>query len=286
MKVSIDILEAEGELNREITSALIEFRRKVADNVNKIEENRTKDPYDTSKEGSEKVFRFRESLLSLKFEINDYKTIYNMMAASFLILAFCLVYDNYITKGSLIDVVAFKDFFRGWEGIFLTWWLLAFAHFTIIPILFISLRNSKMIWIPLYIAHQAVLIHIGVKAVLSQDLGFASVFIALCETIRMVMKSHSYFRTKMLYLTDNKYKDISLLGHSAPKEIPIKITLGDFPTEVYRLSYFFIIPTLIYRDCYTLTPSRSMSKIFAHLINFLSCIYYGTLILTQRSSCT
>jgi hypothetical protein len=114
-------------------------------------------------------------------------------------------------------VVAFKDFFRGWEGIFLTWWLLAFAHFTIIPILFISLRNSKMVWIPLYITHQAALIHIGVKAVLSQDLGFASVFIALCETVRMVMKSHSYFRTKMLYLTDNKYKDISLLGEKAPK---------------------------------------------------------------------
>lgn len=139
------------------------------------------------------------------------------MAASFLILTFCLVYDNYVTKGSLIDVVAFKDFFRGWDSIFLAWWLLAVVHFTIIPILFISLRNSKVVWIPLYILHQVALIHIGVKVVLQKDLGFASVFIGLCETIRMVMKSHSYFRTKMLYLTDNQYKNMNFLGDKTPK---------------------------------------------------------------------
>jgi hypothetical protein len=103
-----------------------------------------------------------------------------MMAASFLILTFCLVYDNYVTKGSIIDVVAFKDFFRGWEGIFLTWWLLAFVHFSIIPILFISLKTTAKIWIPLYIIHQCVLMNIGIRAVIHQHLGFASVFIALC----------------------------------------------------------------------------------------------------------
>lgn len=103
-----------------------------------------------------------------------------MMAASLLILTFCLVYDNYITKGSLIDVVAFKDFFRGWERIFLTWWVLVLVHFTIIPILFIALKTSKWVWIPLYIIHQCALINIGVKAALNHTLGFASILIALC----------------------------------------------------------------------------------------------------------
>lgn len=139
------------------------------------------------------------------------------MLASFLMLTFSLVFDNYVTKGSLIDVVAFKDFFRGWERIFLTWWLLAFAHFTIIPIVFISIKTDKRIWIPLYVFHQFMLLNIGIKGVMNKTLGFASVFICLCETIRMVMKSHSYFRTKMLYLTDNKYKDINPLGAKAPK---------------------------------------------------------------------
>lgn len=152
----------------------------------------------------------------MKFEINDYKTIYNMMAASLLILTFSLVYDTYVTKGSLIDVVAFKYFFRGWERIFLTWWLTAFIHFTIIILVFIAVRTSPKIYIPLYIIHQVVLINVGIKAVLSQHLGFATVFIGLCETTRMAMKSHSYFRTKILYLTDNKYKNINPLGTNQP----------------------------------------------------------------------
>lgn len=167
MNISLGVLEAEGDLNREITSALVNFRSKITEEINKSEENRIKDQYDTSKEGSEKVFRFRESLLSLKFEINDYKTIYNMMAASLLILTFTLSYDNYVSKGSLIDMVAFMDFFRGWERIFLAWWLLAFVHFSIILILFVALKSSAKVWIPLYLFHQFALINIGIRSVVN-----------------------------------------------------------------------------------------------------------------------
>ena len=124
-----------------------------------------------------------------------------MMAASLLILTFTLCYDNYVSKGNLIDMVAFMDFFRGWERIFLTWWLLTFVHFSIILILFVALKSSAIVWIPLYFLHQFALINIGIRSVVNQPLGFATIFIGLCETIRMVMKSHSYFRTKMLYLT-------------------------------------------------------------------------------------
>jgi sterol O-acyltransferase len=55
--------------------------------------------------------------------------------------------------------------------------------------------------------------------------------------------------------------------------------MADFPGELRRLSYFFVAPTLIYRDVYTLTPIRSMAKIFIHSINFLACIYYSNLII-------
>lgn len=69
---------------------------------------------------------------------------------------------------------------------------------------------------------------------------------------------------------------MNLLGPKAPKEAPLKVTVSDVFGEVSRLAYFFLIPTLVYRDSYTLTPVRSMSKIIAHLVNFLACIYYGT----------
>lgn len=86
-----------------------------------------------------------------------------MMAASLLILTFTLVYDSYITKGSIIDVVAFMHFFRGWETVFLTWWLLAIIHFTIILLVFLALKTDKKIWGPLYIMHQVALLYIGIS---------------------------------------------------------------------------------------------------------------------------
>lgn len=103
-----------------------------------------------------------------------------MMAASLLILTFTLSYDNYVSKGTLIDMVAFMHFFRGWENIFLTWWLLAVVHFSIIIILFVALKTSAKIWIPLYILHQFILVNVGIRSVFNQHFGFATVFIALC----------------------------------------------------------------------------------------------------------
>lgn len=47
--LSIDILEAEGELNKEITAALIHFRRKITEDVNRSEEKEIRDHYDIAK---------------------------------------------------------------------------------------------------------------------------------------------------------------------------------------------------------------------------------------------
>lgn len=46
----------------------------------------------------------------------------------------------------------------------------------------------------------------------TSDLGFASVIIIMTEAIRMTMKGYSYFRTKLLYLTDNNYKNFEFRG--------------------------------------------------------------------------
>lgn len=103
-----------------------------------------------------------------------------MISASLLIVAFCLIYDSYVTKGSIIDVVAFKHFFRGWESVFLTWWLLALTHFTIVALVFIAMKTTAKVWIPLYLIHQATLLYVGISSAISNPLGFASVFIVLC----------------------------------------------------------------------------------------------------------
>lgn len=177
-----------------------------------------KDHYDISKEGIEKTFRFRESLLSLKFKFPDYKTIYNMMCASFIILTFSLFYDSYTSKGSIIDLVAFNNFFKGWQTVFLCWWILAIIHFSVIIVVSIALKTTAIVWMPLYILHQASLFGFAVWCIITNQLGFASVFVIACESIRMVMKSHSYFRTKLLYLKENEYKNYNPYEGKAQSE--------------------------------------------------------------------
>lgn len=88
---------------------------------------------------------------------------------------------------------------------------------------------------PLYVIHQTVLIMIGISVSDVKKIGFACVFIILCEAVRMLMKSHSYFRTKLLYLKNNEFQawvPKRRRKNSGEKEEPpkIKITLGDFYT--------------------------------------------------------
>jgi sterol O-acyltransferase len=116
----------------------------------------------------------------------------------------------------------------------------------------------------------------------------------------MLMKAHSYFRTKLLYLKENTYRHFSFRGitvvnsklmehqeeENNHKFMNIDIKDEDIFSEIKKLSYFFVAPTLIYRDSYVLTPLRSTRKIIVHLINFLACIYYCKLVLTQLSFST
>ena len=143
-----------------------------------------------------------------------------MVCASFIILTFCLVYDSYTSEGTILDPIAWSHFFRGWQTVFVAWFVLAFIHFSMIFLVKIALKTTLIIWLPLYIAHQSLLFGYAISVSLNNELGFASVFILSCEGIRMVMKSHSYFRTKLLYLKNNDYKNFDPHNHS---EKPSKI---------------------------------------------------------------
>ncbi len=162
------------------------------------------------------MFQFRESLLELMFKIKDFRTLYNMVIASFIILTFTLVLSNYDEKGEFINHEELYSFFRGGQRVFIYWLLLTAIHFTIIPITKIGIHTqTKYVWLPLYIFHQASLLGLAIWVSENEKLGFATVMMIMSESTRMVMKSHSYFRTKMLYLTDNEYKNYDIKGYTA-----------------------------------------------------------------------
>lgn len=146
------------------------------------------------------------------FKIQDFKTIYNMMIASFLILTISLLYDNYLRSGMLLDMLSLKEIFSGVQGVVQVWVLLVGVHFTIIPLTKLALATTIFVWLPLYLVHIFALLWLATDASRAKDIGFGSVFIVMGEAVRMAMKSHSYFRTKLLYLKDNQYKHYSVRG--------------------------------------------------------------------------
>lgn len=79
--------------------------------------------------------------------------------------------------------------------------------------------------------HLVTLIWFPISIVISSEMGLGSVFIVMCEGVRMLMKSHSYFRTKLLYLKENDFKDFEVQGvrvNDEEKNSPkIKITMAD-----------------------------------------------------------
>jgi sterol O-acyltransferase len=164
------------------------------------------------KEGPEKKFMFRESLLSIMFEIRDFQTIYNMVVASFIILTLSLIYDSYSTKGELLDMLALFEFFRGAQTVILAWLSLALTFYSIVPLMKVALRTTRWIWIPLYCLQIGTNLTVATWFARKEGLGFASVIIIMCESVRMMMKAHSYFRTKMIYLTDNPYRHFEFRG--------------------------------------------------------------------------
>ena len=130
-----------------------------------------------------------------------------MVVASFIILTFSLFYDSYIQKGEIVDMIAMFNFFSGAKTVIMAWMILAVIFFCIVFITKLALRTPNYIWFPIYIAHASANIYVATYFSKSEDLGFASILIIMAESVRMIMKAHSYIRTKLLYLKDNPYKD-------------------------------------------------------------------------------
>lgn len=244
---------------------------------------------------------FRESLMSLMFEINDFRTIYNMVAASFIILTFSLFYDRYVETGEFVDMFHLLRFFRGGKTVLLAWVCLAVNFYSILLVTKLAINSSWFVWVPVYLGQISMGFVIATYFSTNDDLGFSSVIIIMAEMVRMFMKSHSYLRNKLLYCTENKYKNMEFRGirvvngpaengkahgEDKGKLVYINIKDEDIFSEIQKISYFFFCPTLIYRDHYTLTPVRSFKKIIVHTVNFIACTYYGTIAETQPSSCT
>lgn len=128
-----------------------------------------------------------------------------MVAASFIPLTILIVIDNYNKYGELLDINTFWRCFDRIDKVLMCWFVLATIGFTVVPLVHytVKLNLSKLLWIPLYLLHQLALLCLPTLFVEKYQPGFGACMIIMIEGARMMMKSHSYFRNKLLYCTDN-----------------------------------------------------------------------------------
>lgn len=142
-------------------------------------------------------------------------------------------------------------------------------------------KLSYLVYIPLYGLIQLGLFYIGVYTCFYYKFPPASAIVTSAEMARVSMKIHGYFREKIINGL-NKDGPIALFIPSWAQKMGVKvedldqpqIDVKDLATEVARYGFYFICPTLIYRDKYVLRRSIRWNIALKNIGTFLFLIFY------------
>lgn len=230
----------------------------------------------------EKTFKYKESILTEFMKFQNYQIIYNMVVAAAICLGANLMFDDYFNKGVFIDFSLITSCFQGFFLIVRPWLIIHLFSYMVVPFtqLIIKLHIKSYFWIPVFLSLQFSIFYTGFGSIKTIDgLGMASITSLLCETMRIVLKTHSYIRNKLLYCTKNKYQKFIpnwALKHGF-KESDLNIPdlkMENTLVELKRYTYFLFSPTLVYRNIYIKSPTRNYKKLLNDLLNFLLSIYF------------
>ncbi|OMJ66449.1 hypothetical protein SteCoe_36691 [Stentor coeruleus] len=232
---------------------------------------------------SQKVFKTRTSLLTKMYQNEDARTVYHVFIAIMITMFLEEMINTYISKGVIIDLSLLIYVFGDIYAVLLFWPIMAiWTYLIIILVQAIHIRKlPKGLWITLYIAQQCALYIAGCSFCITRKIPVASGFIVTCEMVRMSLKMHSYLREKLLFADkNNEYaefipNDLKSRGVNLETLNIPQIDISDIKTEIYRFTYFFFAPTLIYRDEYPkiLSPLK-FSMIVVGVMNVFGSISF------------
>jgi hypothetical protein len=85
-----------------------------------------------------------------------------MVIASFIILTFSIIFDNYLQYGQMLDFYELGKMFQGGKSVLFTWIIITIIHFTIILVTKFALKTSIVLWLPVYFAHLASILYFSI----------------------------------------------------------------------------------------------------------------------------
>ncbi|KAM7344133.1 sterol O-acyltransferase 1-like [Cochliomyia hominivorax] len=200
----------------------------------------------------DKLFVMRESLLTDLLKVNHIRTIYHIFLIVFLSYLLNNIIYEYLVKGSIsFGLGTFKIAFNGIDRVAVVWIIQNIFVFSIYYDLKVwsyirrhltTKTTFQYLWsfscLLIYIATQLLFAYLPTKICLSFDLPFVTATVLLLETVRLLMKMHSFVRSIVPRVMARKLKS------EADSKNPIH-----FPSFQKYLYYLFA-PTLLYRDEY------------------------------------
>lgn len=232
---------------------------------------------------SEKVFVDRDSLLTESTKKGkEATTVFNIFLSFLMLIFLKIIFHDMYTKGQpFMDLTLIYEVMSD-LNILLAFWLPNFlSSFSIVFLVkMVNYMNlSYKIHIPIYTAIQVYTFGLPIHACIYYTDNLMVSLILQCEMARFAMKIHAYYREKLLYGRENKYRyfvpefaskrGVTLQDMSIPN-----ITIDSIFTELRRFNFFLWVPTLVYRDEYPLRPKRDYRKLLTHLMTFNFSFYY------------
>eukprot|EP00347_Sterkiella_histriomuscorum_P008862 403343458 len=234
---------------------------------------------------SQKIFHERDSLLTYtNGGEQGFRTLENIFIAFLILLGVQICVDEYFENGNIFpDLQLFYWVFGKFDKVIytlITMYLISFTSVLVIQ----QVKNRKLsylIYIPIYFTIQTILFIIGIYSCYYYQLQPASALVVSAEMARCGMKVHAYFREKILNgIHRNSELSLYIPQWAAKQGIQVgdldipDISVGSMKTEFQRFAYFFLAPTLLYRDTYPRNRKLRMNILLKNLGTFLLLIFY------------
>lgn len=229
----------------------------------------------------QKEFIWRDSQLTTMFRTSsDIKTIYNMFAAILILFAMKVAindaFNARLTPESFKASIYVLINAFGKTTLVIPFWISLFlVHCLILPIMWMwrTRMINDAIYTSLYVLHQFVFVFSYAFIIIHLDLPVASSLILLCEQVRMVMKSHSFWRETMRIRHHPSETPRRVNIHLSNSEINSTL-ITNFRDQFNQFMLFHFVPTLIYRNSYPRTRYIRWKFVGGCFAECAGCIFY------------
>jgi sterol O-acyltransferase len=258
-------------------------------NMNIIDDFSEKDKKVKNSTIKYKKFKARESVLTSFFRNDEYQTIYNIFVSFLFTLIWIFIMTAIVGEKEIFNIQIYYNTFSGWNILLVHYYILFLVScltIIVINVLHIKGVNTKTITIVISGIIIAAFTILSRYFKLDNVAIFPKILINI-EKLRVTFKLLAYFMEKVYRITYHSYggvkpkpeaKQVLIIKDTGSNdgEIIFEFKFLNVKKELLNFIYFYLAPTLIYRDLYPRTNKKmNIKMIVIHSINIILCCVFN-----------